>query len=60
MKGKKKAQWDCYNCANCCPIGSGNHVCSAGASLMIIEDYLPTEDYGWCKGKKYEEMNTDE
>lgn len=58
MRKKTKRIFDCQNCMNCIPIGEGDHMCSAGEedeAPVVIEEYMPTEDYGWCNGKHYEE-----
>lgn len=59
MAKNKRRMVECQNCASCCPIGEGDHICSAAESeedSLIIEDYMPTESYCWCNGSKYEEM----
>ncbi len=49
---------DCLNCANCCPVGGGDHVCSEAneEDAFIIEEYVPTDSYMWCNGKHFEEL----
>ncbi len=58
MKKKKHRPANCHNCEHCIPIGEGDHLCDAGdegEAPVVLEEYMPTEDYGWCGGKHYEE-----
>lgn len=45
----------CETCMNFLPIGGGDHICDAGAPVMVMEAYAPTDDYYWCCGKEWEE-----
>ncbi len=55
-KNQKPANRMCETCANLLPIGDGDHICDASSPVMVMEDYEPTDDYCWCKGKHWEEM----
>lgn len=46
MKNKR-----CEECNNCLPIGGGDHVCDKTKKL-VIEEYIPTDDYGRCQKLK--------
>ncbi|NLD11688.1 MAG: hypothetical protein GX671_08070 [Clostridiales bacterium] len=43
MKNKR-----CEECANCLPIGEGDHICDK-TNKLVIEEYIPTDDYGFCR-----------
>ena len=53
-----KQRKDCLNCVNCCPIGGGDHVCCEATeeNALIVDEYVLTDSYMWCKGKYFEEM----
>ncbi|MCI9626494.1 MAG: hypothetical protein HFI90_06900 [Clostridia bacterium] len=56
-RGKKKNIVPmCENCENFIPIGEGDHICIAGMPIIVVEEYTPTEDYFWCKGKRFEAL----
>lgn len=43
----------CEGCANFTPIGEGDHLCIAeDEPKVVLKDYIPTEDYYWCRGSK--------
>lgn len=43
----------CEGCGNFTPIGEGDHLCIAeDAPKVVLKDYVPTEDYYWCRGSK--------
>lgn len=44
----KKVVQECYDCMECYPIGDGDHFCSKYA-VLVIEDYVPNENYLYCK-----------
>ena len=43
----------CENCENFVPIGEGDHVCTAGVPVIVVEEYAPSEDYFWCHGTEF-------
>ena len=43
----------CLNCANCIPIGEGDHLCDELMEL-VLEDYTPTDKFYGCGGSSYE------
>lgn len=45
----------CNTCANCQCIGEGDHVCIADEPVLVLEDYMPTDDFYFCNGENYEE-----
>lgn len=55
---KKQSQENamCEVCGNCIPIGDGDHYCADGMQEVVLVDYRPTENYLWCKGKRFEEI----
>ena len=63
---KKKSAWEknldknrdrqcCETCANCIPIGEGDHICSMKPTRIVLEDYNFSDDYFWCGGSFWEE-----
>lgn len=53
---KKSIAIMCENCENFVPIGEGDHICTAGAPIIVVDEYAPTEDYFWCEGKEFEAL----
>lgn len=49
-----KKELFCDNCVNCMYLGEGNMACDLN-DKTIADDFIPTENYMWCEGKKYEE-----
>ena len=45
----------CELCDECIPIGEGDHLCTLEEPKVIIENYQPTAEYYWCKGKYFGE-----
>lgn len=42
----------CEECINCIPLGEGDHLCDESPTMeLVMEGYVPTEEYGWCNGK---------
>lgn len=54
---KKSNNANCETCFNCIPIGEGDHICDecGGESVLVISDYIPTDDYLKCGGHYYED-----
>ena len=50
-----RAQCQCERCEEFTPIGEGDHICGADPHRMPVSDYMPTEDYFWCKGTHFVE-----
>lgn len=46
---------NCYNCNNCVYVGEGGYMCSMSNDI-VIDDWIPTEDFRQCKGKDFEEI----
>lgn len=44
----------CEDCSNFTPIGEGDHICIANDPILILDNYCPTENYFYCKGKNFE------
>lgn len=40
----------CEVCNNCTIDEAGNYICN---QKKVIEGYMPTEDYYWCKGEVF-------
>ena len=59
VKGKaaRKHMMLCENCGNCTYLGEGDFACMADESdaVMVKEEWVPTESYFHCGGKKWEE-----
>ncbi len=53
---KEKGCLTCQNAIYCC---EGDYICDCcmknGEPLFVIEDFNATDDYNFCKGKKYRE-----
>lgn len=45
----------CDTCSKCTYIGEGDHICEDNPTLIVLEDYLPAEDFFWCGGRCWEE-----
>lgn len=47
----------CTYCANCLPIGEGDHVCMEfeGEAILVMENYQRTDNFNKCNGTMYEE-----
>lgn len=45
----------CSSCDNAIPIGEGDHICEecGGIPVVVLSDYMPTDQYLACKGKAY-------
>ena len=43
----------CMNCEHCLPIGEGDHWCDEKMEI-VLEDYIPSENYLCCGGKDFE------
>lgn len=47
----------CNYCANCTPIGEGDHICTEFTPpVMVISEYEPTDEFNKCNGTMWEEM----
>lgn len=61
MPKKKRRIAACETCDNCIAIGEGDHICyevesdDGEPATMVISEYVPTEEYLKCGGKKYVE-----
>lgn len=52
--GQPKEEKGCENCANCIPIGEGDHICEAyHTPLVVIESYIPSNNYLRCGSRKW-------
>lgn len=52
----KKPTGSCDNCQNAVACGEGMFLCleSDDEPKCVIDEYMPSDDYLWCGGKKYE------
>lgn len=52
----------CLTCANCIPVGEGDHVCfeASDTPILVIANYEPTDEYFACGGSEYEGGESDE
>lgn len=55
MKNKKKIAKICSTCANCICIGEGDFICDVDEPILVMEDYIPTEDFCCCNECDWEE-----
>ena len=46
----KMAKGDCFNCGNCQYHSEGDSYCEENFEF-VLEDWCPTDEYMWCKGK---------
>ena len=46
---------NCSTCSKCISVGDGDHICEENPTLVVLEDYLPAEEFFWCGGKYFEE-----
>lgn len=50
----------CEQCANCMYVDHGDMYCDLTVGAInkdvkfVYDEFCPTEDYMWCKGKKFE------
>lgn len=53
-KQKKKKISGCEDCYNLIPTGEGCFFCMEDAEpRVVMDEYTPTDEYFWCRGKKY-------
>ena len=51
---KHKVAATCENCINCMYEEAGDMHCDEHEEFALVYDeFCPTEDYMWCKGKKF-------
>lgn len=54
-KPKQKDEKNCLNCACFIALGEdGVHICDAEEPRVIMEEYIPTDEWYWCNGTLYE------
>jgi hypothetical protein len=56
---KKSKNIKCEDCSEYTPIGEGDQMCMYGGGengepALIVENYIPNENYFWCKGKSFD------
>lgn len=39
------------HCPDFCYIGDGDAICDKDPSKIVLSDWVPTEDFCWCKQK---------
>lgn len=44
---------DCLNCKYCIPIGEGDHICEENPHKIVLNEYIPSDDYNWCNGRYF-------
>ena len=45
----------CEQCINCMYLENGDMYCNEHEIFeLVYEEFSPTENYMWCKGKKFE------
>ncbi len=52
---KNEDDISCDECANCEYLGHGDMSCSQKDDDLVYENFEPTENYMWCKNKKFKE-----
>ena len=53
---KKKIEKCCETCANLIAIGEGDHICDARPGKIILDNYVPANDYYCCGGTEWVEV----
>lgn len=48
-----KTQTGCQDCDNCMYLEEGDSMCDVNDKI-ILEDWIPTDDYFWCNGKEFD------
>jgi len=43
----------CEECRYCTPIGEGDHECDVRIPKIVVEEYIPSNGYGWCDGRYF-------
>lgn len=57
MRKKQKEQPKiCNTCANCTYIGDGAFICIADEPILVMEDYIPNENFCACNECDWEEQ----
>lgn len=46
----------CQGCTNMLPIGQGDHICMIAEPILVLDGYVPTDEYYWCQGDLKEEF----
>ena len=47
----------CQDCEHCMYICEGDFICDMDEPVLVMEDFEPTEDYMYCGGVDYEEID---
>ena len=59
MKNKNKKKEPefkvCLTCSHCIYIGEGDYICDVDEPIIIMEEYIPNDNYWYCAGCDYEE-----
>ena len=53
QKDNNKIAKECINCEYCIPIGEGDHICEENPHKIVLDDYIPSDDYNWCNGRYF-------
>lgn len=53
MRKTKITRGDCFNCGNCQYHSEGDSYCDYEEPIFVLEDWCPTEEFMWCKGKNW-------
>ena len=54
-RAKTKKYITCEDCVNCKYIECGDMICDQEDDVLIYEGFIPTQNYMWCKKKKFVE-----
>ena len=50
---KKNINVDCEHCSECEYVGEGTFICMSNMPpVIVIEDFIPTEDFGKCEFRR--------
>lgn len=49
----------CDNCTHCVYVGEGGYLCDV-KNEIVIDDWIPTENYYTCKGVEFNNANREE
>lgn len=51
---RKRIDKGCSSCARLVQIGERDYICGCDERrVVVLADFMPSDDYFWCKGKKF-------
>lgn len=46
----------CNTCDHCIYIGEGDYICDANEPIIVMEDHCPNDNFWYCTGCDYEDI----